>query len=700
VTRPRIGKPREVARAPRTKRPPARPPAPVTVPARARATGTAEPAPVGRGGGKLAAGLARFGLAADVHGARAVDVGASTGGFTEVLLANGARSVLAVDVGHGQLHPRLRDDPRVSSLEKTDWKRLSLDVAPGPFDFFTIDVSFTAARTMLRGLAFRLRDGANGVVLVKPQFELPDHLIKNGAVDDAGLRAQALARFTSKAEALGFRVVASFDSPVAGGEGTVELLAHVRFEGRSERLPRPGEKRARPAGAPAPARPRAPAGAFLARPHLEWFAVVAPGAEEAAAAELQRLPGGEAAQRVDGGVELSAPLEVAMRAHLAARIPTRFLLRLGQARAREFAKLRHALRRLPWEEILAPGQPVRITASTSHCRLYHTGALDETVRFAIEDRLGASPPKPTANGAVTATPKASRSTAPATTPATGMVTATAPTTTPATTTATATTTPEPGGGAPLILIRGVDDTFIVSADASGEPLFRRGWRVDTGEAPLRETLAATLLALAGWRAADPAEALYDPMCGAGTIAIEAATIALGLPPGAHRAFAFESWPGVPEPAREAWRRLRATAPPVPRPGAAGVVAGSDRDPDVVAAAARNAARAGVADVLRFDTRELAEVTPPAPSGLLIANPPYGRRLGDTRELPALYRRFGAMLRGPFAGWRAAIVVPDARLASAFRVPVAASHRVAHGGLRVTLLAFEARRPPAPVPPAA
>ena len=122
-------------------------------------------------------------------------MGASTGGFTQVLLDSGATEVVCVDAGHGQLHERLRSDPRVRNLESTDWKHLSLSEAPGPFDFFTVDVSFVAARNMLRGLAFRLRPGAQGVVLVKPQFELPDHLVRQGDVSDPDLRRKALESF-------------------------------------------------------------------------------------------------------------------------------------------------------------------------------------------------------------------------------------------------------------------------------------------------------------------------------------------------------------------------------------------------------------------------------------------------------------------------------------------------------------------------
>src|SRR4051812_14173681 len=104
---------------------------------------------VSRAGGKLEAAISRFDLGGAIRGARAVDVGASTGGFTEALLKHGATSVVAVDVGRGQLVAALKADKRVTSMEGVDWKTLSLDEAPGPFDFFTVDVSFVAARNML-----------------------------------------------------------------------------------------------------------------------------------------------------------------------------------------------------------------------------------------------------------------------------------------------------------------------------------------------------------------------------------------------------------------------------------------------------------------------------------------------------------------------------------------------------------------------
>ncbi|MBC8133197.1 MAG: hypothetical protein H7X95_09480, partial [Deltaproteobacteria bacterium] len=443
---------------------------------------------VGRGGLKLEAALAHFKLDGAVRGAKAVDVGASTGGFTQVLLDRGAASVLCVDAGHGQLHERLRKDTRVCNLENTDWKQLSLSEAAGPFDFFTVDVSFVAARNMLRGLAFRLRAGTDGVVLLKPQFELPAHLVRNGDVSDSGLRQKALEKFRQKAEGLGFRVVSHVDSPVPGGEGTIEILTHLVFDGRSEKLPQPGERRspspvAKKVGGDSAkktsgAKAAASQGA-LSGPH-DWFSVVAPGAEEVAARETTALLGKAAdAKAVHGGVEWRGPLDMGMRANLHLRIPTRLLLRLGTVRAREFGKLRHLLARLPWDAFVSPGAPLKITVSATHCRLYHSGAVEEAVRAAIGDRIGVSPAKPASPMPATAESGPRGDFIP------------------------------PG----LVLVRGVDDTWTISVDSSGERLHRRGWRTVSGEAPLRESLAAAVLALADWQ---PTEALVDPMCGAGT----------------------------------------------------------------------------------------------------------------------------------------------------------------------------------------
>ena len=205
---------------------------------------------VGRGGLKLEAALKLLGGGERIQNARAVDIGASTGGFTECLLRHGAKQVAAIEVGHDQLHEKLRNDPRVLNLERTNFKTVSLKVAPGPFDYFVIDVSFVAARTMLRPLAFRLRRGAEGVILVKPQFELPDAFVHEGQVKSEKLRSWALQRVRKKGLELGFRLLKSADSPVQLESGTVELLSRWRYDGPTAKLK--GEvKKPEPQHAPA-----------------------------------------------------------------------------------------------------------------------------------------------------------------------------------------------------------------------------------------------------------------------------------------------------------------------------------------------------------------------------------------------------------------------------------------------------------------
>ena len=193
-----------------------------------------------RAGEKLAAALRVFALEPAVRGAAALDVGASHGGFTDCLLRLGASRVTAIDVGHDQMREPLRSDPRVELMERTNFKTLSLKVAPGPFGFFVMDVSFASARSMLRAIAMRVATGTPGIVLVKPQFELPKVLVPGGGVvESKGLRKLAFNRFKKRARERGFEVVARMDSPVAGGSGNVEILVHLVFRGEPEAAPAP-----------------------------------------------------------------------------------------------------------------------------------------------------------------------------------------------------------------------------------------------------------------------------------------------------------------------------------------------------------------------------------------------------------------------------------------------------------------------------
>jgi 23S rRNA (cytidine1920-2'-O)/16S rRNA (cytidine1409-2'-O)-methyltransferase len=177
---------------------------------------------VSRGGVKLDSALTRFGVA--VAGRVCLDVGASTGGFAEVLIGRGARLVYAVDVGTSQLHPRLRDEPKIVSLERTDIRTLDLALLAKRPDFLTIDVSFISLKAVLPAALALLSRPAHVLALVKPQFETPPELHKKGIVRDPAVHEAVVAGMTTHAAALGCRDIVSFPSPIAGGDGNLEFF--------------------------------------------------------------------------------------------------------------------------------------------------------------------------------------------------------------------------------------------------------------------------------------------------------------------------------------------------------------------------------------------------------------------------------------------------------------------------------------------
>jgi len=177
---------------------------------------------VSRGGVKLAAALDHFGL--DIKDRVCLDVGASTGGFAEVLLKRGARCVYAVDVGRGQLHARLRDTDKLISIEDTDIRALDAARLPDRPDFATIDVSFISLKLVLPAVEMLLKERATLVALIKPQFEAGRGAVKKGVVRDPELHAAVCAGIEQIIAARGWRVGGVIPSPVAGGDGNREFL--------------------------------------------------------------------------------------------------------------------------------------------------------------------------------------------------------------------------------------------------------------------------------------------------------------------------------------------------------------------------------------------------------------------------------------------------------------------------------------------
>jgi 23S rRNA (cytidine1920-2'-O)/16S rRNA (cytidine1409-2'-O)-methyltransferase len=181
---------------------------------------------VGRGGLKLAHALDTFGIA--VAGREALDIGASTGGFTDALLRRGATRVIALDVGHGQIDWTLRNDPRVIVIEHFNARHLGPANLPGPVDIVTIDVSFISLRQILPVVPPLLRANADVIALVKPQFEAGRSEARKGVVRDADVQSRVLEEVSAAAREVGLHPVASTPSPITGAKGNVEFLLHLR----------------------------------------------------------------------------------------------------------------------------------------------------------------------------------------------------------------------------------------------------------------------------------------------------------------------------------------------------------------------------------------------------------------------------------------------------------------------------------------
>jgi len=359
-------------------------------------------------------------------------------------------------------------------------------------------------------------------------------------------------------------------------------------------------------------------------PSSTCFVVVAPGLEGVVAEECRALRFA-GVRLVPGGVEIEGGLEAGMRACLWLRAATTVRLRLGTLPVRSVADLERGLARLPLRPVLPHEGPVEVHATARRSRLKHTGRIAAAVARAF--------------------PRVDW---------------------------------KRGTGGLHLRIEG--DRALVSMDLAGERLHVRGWRLEGGPAPLRETLAAGMLGLCGWAGETP---LLDPMCGSGTIAIEGALLATRRAPGLHRRFAFERFAAF-DVARH--RALLGEAEVLALPAPVPLVA-SDRHPGAVGSATRNAERAGVAGDLEVLRRDLAEAEPPATAGpgLLLTNPPYGGRL-DARgyDLVELYRVLGRVVRERFAGWQVALLCPDERLAQATGLDLDKGLALTTGGIRVRL----------------
>jgi len=366
----------------------------------------------------------------------------------------------------------------------------------------------------------------------------------------------------------------------------------------------------------------------------DLFAVVSPGLESIAKIEMEKL-GLKPVSIENGGVLFQGDLKTIYRSNLNFRTVSRVLVRLGHFHASAFSELRKKASRLPWEKYIAPGQPLSIRATCHKSRLYHSDGVIERVLGAINDRLGS------------------------------------------TSTHHKPSDMEEKSLYQLIVVRLVNDECTISIDSSGELLHRRGYRLATAKAPLRETLAASLLIASGWNKIDP---LLDPFCGSGSIPIEAALLAKGIPPGISRQFAFMLWPNYD---KMIWKNLLTTILTKPL-NEMPIIQASDRDAGAIEMSIANATRAGVQDLIEFNCEAISSISPPKNPGFLITNPPYGFRVNSNKDLRNLYAQFGNVARSRCKNWNIAILCSDINLLAQTKIKLDTSLRFNNGGIGVYL----------------
>lgn len=370
---------------------------------------------------------------------------------------------------------------------------------------------------------------------------------------------------------------------------------------------------------------------------LQLFAPCPRGLEALLAEELSEL-GAHASTASDGGVAARGDPRLMYRANLESRLASRILLEIECAHYRSADDIYRRARAIDWLRWFDGARTIRVAVSAVRSPLASLDFVTLRVKDAICDTFRAAT-----------------------------------------------------GSRPNVDTRSPDvrvHVFLDSErarfylDTSGDPLFKRGWRTGVVDAPLRENLAAGILQLAGWT---PNMALLDPMCGGGTFLLEAATQALGIAPGASRSFAFERLRCYDA---HLWHEVRAVADAARQPLRALPIHGSDRDRKAVNATRAALRRAGIDAAVALEQVDLLEACAPAPAGILVANPPYGVRIGEQAALAAFYPQLGDRLKRHFAGWRCCFFTADTRLPKLIGLKPARRTPLYNGALECRLYAFD------------
>jgi putative N6-adenine-specific DNA methylase len=341
-----------------------------------------------------------------------------------------------------------------------------------------------------------------------------------------------------------------------------------------------------------------------------FFASCPRGLEKVLGTELETLGAGEA-QVVDGGVAFSGPLALCYAVNLESRVASRVLWRVGGADYRSEEEIYRAARALPWPRLFDVSRTIRVNVSAIKSPVKSLEFVTLRVKDAACDAFREA--------------RGSR--------------------------------PDVDTQAPDVRIHAFltrnEVTFYL--DTSGEALFKRGWRVTAGDAPLRENLAAGILRLAGWAAPMP---LLDPMCGSGTFLIEAAMMALDVAPGLNRAFGFERLANYDG---EKWQMLRKKALARRKPASPLPIHGRDKSGEMLALAHENLAKTGLTDAVQLKQMDILDGGPPGTSGIIVMNPPYGERVAAKDDLAAFYPKLGDALKQRHTGWTAYVLSADPSL---------------------------------------
>ncbi len=377
---------------------------------------------------------------------------------------------------------------------------------------------------------------------------------------------------------------------------------------------------------------------MVATPAVEAFFAPCPRGLEAPLADELRALDAQHVEATDGGVAFAGPLDLAYRANLESRLASRVLWRVAHGGYRDEADLYALVQRVDWPTLFDAKRTLRVDVAATRSPLASLEFATLKVKDAVCDRFR-----------------------------------------------------EACGVRPSVDKRRPDvrvHAFLgereatLYLDTSGEALFKRGYRRDAEGAPLRENLAAGIVALSRWA---PGAPLLDPMCGGGTIAIEAAMIAADRAPGLSRTFGFQKLAWFDGPA---WQRLRQRAHDRVRADSEGVeIFASDIDARAIEQARANAARAGVGGWIGFDVADVLLRDAPAANGVLLANPPYGVRLDGDAALAAFYPRLGDALKQRFAGWDAYLLTGDLRLAKLIGLKPAQRTPLWNGAIECRLYRF-------------